>query len=98
MSLLSATTRGPLTFLGSFGGARSRDQRSAFSLGGFLNLSGTPAGSVSGSQIALASGIAFYRMGGLPTALGRGWYTGLSLEVGNAWAQRSDVSLGDLRK
>ena len=61
-------------------------------------MSGTPAGSVSRSQIALASGRAFYRMGDLPAALGRGWYSGLSLEVGNAWAHRSGVSLGDLRK
>jgi len=98
MTLLSAATAGRLTFLGSFAAGRSRDNRSAFSLGGFLNLSGTPAGSLVGSQIALVSGIAFYRMGDLPAALGRGWYAGLSLEVGNAWAQRSDVSLGDLRK
>ena len=98
MSLLTAATVGRLSFLESFVAGRSRDDQGAFALGGFLNLTGTPAGSVAGSQVALVSVIAFYRMGDLPPALGRGWYTGASIEVGNVWARRSDVSFGDLRK
>jgi NTE family protein len=37
-------------------------------------------------------------MGDLPRTVGRGWYAGASIEAGNAWTNRSDVSLGDLRK
>jgi NTE family protein len=98
LSLLTAATVGRLSFLESIFAGRSRDDRSAFSLGGFLNMTGTPAGSIVGSQAALVSVIAFYRMGDLPPALGRGWYAGASIEVGNVWARRSDVGFGDLRK
>jgi NTE family protein len=44
------------------------------------------------------TGIAYYRMGDLPRALGKAWYAGASLEAGNAWARRSDVQFSDLRK
>jgi len=98
VSLLTAATVGRLSFLESFFGGRSRDDHNAFSLGGFLNLTGTPAGSIAGSQAALVSVIAFYRMGDLPPALGRGWYAGASIEAGNVWARRSDVSFGDVKK
>ena len=43
-------------------------------------------------------GLAYYRVGELPRALGRSWYAGVSLEAGNAWARRSDMSLGNMRK
>src|SRR5262249_28409705 len=80
LSLLTPVTVGRLTFLESVFVGRSRDDQGAFSLGGFLNLTGTPAGSIVGSQAALVSVIAFYRMGDLPPALGRGWYAGASIE------------------
>jgi NTE family protein len=63
-----------------------------------FNLSGTPANAVSGSQLAAAAALAYYRIGELPRAVGTSWYAGISLEAGNAWARRSDVSAGDLRK
>jgi hypothetical protein len=37
-------------------------------------------------------------MGDLPRAVGRAWYAGASIEAGNAWTNRADVSLGDMRK
>ena len=95
---LFPVTFGRLTLLGLAGAAHSRDDRGGFGLGGFLNLSGTPIGSVAGSQAAIVAGLAYYRMGEVPRALGTSWYTGVSIEAGNAWKRRSDVSFGDIRK
>jgi NTE family protein len=95
---LFPVTYGRLTLLPIVTAARSRDDRGGFSLGGFLNLSGTPYGAVTGSQAALLTGIAYYRMGELPRGFGSVWYAGLSLEAGNAWERRSDVGFGNLRK
>jgi NTE family protein len=89
---------GRLTFLGLGSTERSRDDRGGFVLGGFLNLSGTPVGAVSGSQSVFAALLAYYRMGELPRAAGRSWYLGGSLEAGNAWARRADLDYSDLRK
>ncbi len=94
----------PLTFdnftlLGIATAARSRDDRGGFGLGGLFNLSGTPVGSLAGSQAVVFSALGYYRMGELlPRALGRNVYLGASLEAGNAWQGRSDVRLGDLKK
>jgi NTE family protein len=87
-----------LTLLALATAARSRDDRGGFGLGGFLSLSGTPVGAVSGSQAGLLSALAYYRFGELPRGLGRSWYAGISLEAGNAWARRSDIGLRDVRK
>jgi NTE family protein len=91
-------TFGRLTLLGIGAAGRSKDDRGGFGLGGFLNLSGTPVGAVSGSQLAFAAGLAYYRMGELPRGLGRAWYVGTSLEAGNAWQRRADVDFGNTRK
>ncbi len=98
VSSLVPFTYGRLTLLGLATAGYSRDDRGGFGLGGFLNLSGTPIGAVAGSQVIAGSAVAYYRMGELPRALGRAWYAGMSLEAGNAWARRSDVRFGDLRK
>jgi NTE family protein len=95
---LVPVTFGRLTFTALAAGAHSRDDRGGFSLGGFLNLSGTPAGAIAGSHAALLAGLAYYRMGELPRAIGRGWYVGTSLEAGNAWQRRSDISARDVKK
>jgi NTE family protein len=78
-------TIGRLTFLGLAAAARSRDDRGAFDLGGFLGLSGTPTGSLTGSQTGFAALLAYYRMGELPRVVGTSWYAGVSVEAGNAW-------------
>jgi len=98
INALVPLTYGRLTLLGLAAAGRSRDDTGGFNLGGFLNLSGTPIGAISGSQAAIVSGVAYYRMGELPRGLGRGWYAGLSVEAGNAWARRADVRYGELRK
>jgi NTE family protein len=78
-------------------GRTQRDGNAGFSLGGFLNLSGTPVGAVAGSQVASAALLAYYRMGDLPRALGGAYYAGASMEAGNAWTRRADVRFGDVR-
>jgi NTE family protein len=95
---LVPVTWGRFTLAGLAAGGRSSEDRVGFSLGGFLNLSGTPAGAVTGSQAALAAALAYYRVGELPRGIGGNWYAGLSLEAGNAWQRRSDVDFGDLQK
>jgi NTE family protein len=71
----------------------------AFTLGGFLNLSGLPPRFLSGPHYGIAR-LMYYRR------IGRGGsgvfdfpvYAGMSLEAGNTWADRSDISFGDTRK
>lgn len=68
-----------------------------FSLGGFLNLSGTQRNSLSGRHVRFASLVYTYRMlendfGAIRLPL----YLGASLETGNAWADKKDVDFGDL--
>ncbi len=99
VGVLAPVTFGPLTLLGIASAARSRDDRGGFSLGGFLDLSGTPVGAVSGSQAAIVAGLAYYRLGELlPRAIGRNIYAGMSLEAGNAWQRKSDIHYGRVKK
>jgi NTE family protein len=100
MGGLFPVTFGRLTLLGIVNAARSRDDRGGFSLGGFLNLSGTPAGALSGSQAAIVEGVAYYRLNVdfLPKAIGKSLYAGFSLEAGNAWQSKSDIRYGDVKK
>ena len=91
-------TWGRFTLTGLGAVAYSREDRGGFSLGGFLNLSGTPVGAVSGSQAAIAAALAYYRVGELPRGVGRNWYAGVSLEAGNAWQRRADVDSSDVQK
>ena len=91
-------TYGRLTFLGIASAGHTRGDGGGFSLGGFLNLSGTPIGAISGTQMLGGSALLYYRVGELPRALGSGWYAGGSLEAGNTWSSRSDVSLKDVKK
>jgi NTE family protein len=71
------------------------DPQDLFTLGGFQRLSGVQRGAISGPHTALAR-IVFRRRisdsaGGL---LDTPIYLGASLEAGNAWQQRSDISFG----
>jgi NTE family protein len=70
-----------------------------FPLGGFLNLSGVPAGALSGPHFGIARLIYLHRIGrsgeglfDVPT------YLGLSAEAGNVWQRRSDISFASARK
>jgi NTE family protein len=91
-------TYGRLTFLGLASASRSRDERGGFNLGGFLNLSGTPPGAVSGASTAFVGALAYYNMGTLPRGVGRNWYAGGSLEAGNAWRGINGLGTRGVRK
>ena len=67
-----------------------------YSLGGFQQLSGYRVGQVAGNYLTFGRLTYYQRLpwqGGLARAL----FAGGSLEFGNAWAERRDMSLGDLR-
>ena len=71
---------------------------SFFSLGGFFNLSGLPPGFLSGPHYGIGRLVYYRRVGrGGSGVLDLPAYAGLSLEAGNTWLERSDMSLDDLR-
>ena len=72
--------------------------RSYFSLGGFLNMSGITPESLVGPNFAIARGI-YYRQVG---RRGQGFlnvpvYVGASIEAGNVWSSRHDISFDTAR-
>lgn len=70
-----------------------------YSLGGFLNLSGLPAGYLAGPHYGIGRLIYQRRVGrGGQGVLDFPAYAGLSLEAGNTWLDSADASFGDLRK
>jgi NTE family protein len=70
-----------------------------FSLGGFLNLSGLQPGFLSGPHFGIARLIYYRRIGrGGQGVLDLPAYAGVSLEAGNTWMDRSEMSFGDTRK
>jgi NTE family protein len=71
---------------------------SFFSLGGFFNLSGLPPGFLSGPHYGIARLLYYRRVGrGGSGVLDLPAYAGLSLETGNTWMERRDMSVDDLR-
>lgn len=100
-SLLVAGTRGRQTLVGwvrfgsGLGGALPAAER--LRLGGLFNLSGLPAGEVSGSKGGVAALVYLIRLGRLPR-FGDGLYAGLSLETGQLWEHEERTELGDLRR
>ena len=72
--------------------------QNTFNLGGLFNLSGYSTDELAGRQLGLAR-LVYYKqiaMGRL-AALSLPVYAGGSLEAGNVWQNREEVSLGDLR-
>ncbi|HLS79800.1 MAG TPA: patatin-like phospholipase family protein [Steroidobacter sp.] len=70
-----------------------------FSLGGFLNLSGLPPGFLSGAHYGVGRLMYYKRVGrGGEGVLDFPAYAGVSLEAGNTWMTRRDMSFSDLRK
>ncbi|MBK9115814.1 MAG: patatin-like phospholipase family protein [Betaproteobacteria bacterium] len=78
--------------VGAITRTRVYDPFSDFNLGGFLQLSGLRTGQLSGDYLGFARAVYYHQIGNLPL-LGRGVYVGGSLEAGDVWAERSDVSL-----
>jgi len=75
--------------------ARIENPISDFNLGGFLQLSGLRTDQVSGNYLGFARAVYYHQIGNMPL-LGRGIYVGGSLEGGNVWDQRSDISASKL--
>jgi NTE family protein len=68
-----------------------------FRLGGFLDISGLRTRELEGAYVGRARAVFLHRTGTLPV-FGNTYYLGGSIEIGNVWQQRSDVSLGDTYK
>jgi NTE family protein len=103
---LFATSRGRNTLLlwtsagttldGDF---KPTDVQDFYSLGGFFNLSGLAPHSLLGPNFAIARAIYFRKIG----HGGEGFfefpaYVGMSLELGNTWEHRGDISYGSAHK
>ena len=93
--------RNTLVFSTSGGSSLTASQgvQNLFTVGGFLNLSGLGADSLSGPHFGVARLVYLRRIG----AGGQGLfdvptYLGASLEAGNVWQQRGDASFGGTHK
>jgi len=70
-----------------------------YSLGGFFNLSGLAPQSLTGPDYAIARAIYFRKIGhGGEGFLEFPAYIGMSLEVGNVWERRGEISYGSAHK
>jgi len=67
-----------------------------YMLGGFHQLSGYRTGQLDGNNVLLAR-LTYYRRISEAPVLTRGYFLGGTLEAGNAWDRRGDVSLSSLR-
>jgi NTE family protein len=81
------------------GRLQPNDVQDFYSLGGFLNLSGLAPQSLLGPNYAIARAIYFRKIG----RGGEGFfefpvYVGASLELGNTWERRSEISYGSAHK
>ena len=72
--------------------------RSYFSLGGFLNMSGIAPETLVGANFAILRGIYYRQIGSEGQGiLNLPVYIGTSVELGNVWQSRRDISLGTAR-
>ncbi len=69
----------------------------AFTLGGFLQLSGLRPDELIGSQAAFAALIGYYRLSKPATRFSNSFYLGGSIETGATWFSKSEISASDLR-
>jgi NTE family protein len=67
-----------------------------YSLGGFQNLSGYRAAQVAGNYL-LFGRLTYYQRLTSSVGVARALFVGGSLEAGNAWTERSDITLRQLR-
>ncbi len=75
------------------------DVRQLFTLGGFLNLSGLKANSLIGPHYGIARTLFYKQIGrGGPEFLDVPTYVGVSFEMGNVWATRSDASFSNTHR
>lgn len=103
---LMATSRGRNTLLlwtsaGTTldGKIKPTDLQDFYSLGGFLSLSGLAPQALTGPNYAIARAVYFRKIGrGGEGFLEFPAYIGMSLELGNTWEHRGDISYGSARK
>ncbi len=75
------------------------DVRLLFSLGGFLNLSGLKANSLTGPHYGIARTLFYKQIGrGGPGYLDVPTYLGVSFEMGNVWNTRNEASFGNTHR
>lgn len=67
-----------------------------YALGGFQQLSGYRPGQIAGNYLAFGR-LTYYQRLPWRTGVARALFAGGSLELGNAWTDRRNVTLGDLR-
>jgi NTE family protein len=68
-----------------------------YSLGGLLNLSGYRPNSLIGRYLGFGRTVYYYRLSSGKSVYTEGVYLGLSLEAGNVWVRRDDVSMNKLK-
>ena len=68
-----------------------------FTLGGFLNLSGTQPTQFVGRHMLIGRAIFLHRLGAQAPIFDLPLYVGGSVEVGNSWYSTSEIGFGDLR-
>lgn len=99
-SLMLAGSHGRHTLYGGLAGGStlsSGPPPELFSLGGFLNLSGTVPESLYGRHFALARLVYYRQTGGkLSRIFSLPLYLGASLEAGNVWLDRDQAGVDDL--
>lgn len=84
---------------GSLLDADFADARSYFTLGGFLHLSGLPEDSLIGPQVGIGRLVYLRELGsGGEGFLNVPVFAGASLELGNVWNRRQDISVSSARK
>lgn len=69
----------------------------SFALGGFLNLSGYRKQELTGRYAGIARLIYFNKMGGNESLFNIPFYVGGSLEAGNTWNNKDDISTSSLK-
>ncbi len=98
--LTTVHTSGRNTFLFGLNYATTFDSdftiQEFFPLGGFLRLSGLERGEISGPHAGVARLVYYRRSGDTGSLLEMPLYFGASLEAGNAWQSRSDISFDSL--
>jgi NTE family protein len=100
----AAATRGKNTAVvwvsgGTTVSGSQNNVRSFFPLGGFLNLSGVRADTLAGPHYGIARAILLRKVGsGGEGVLNVPAYAGVSLEAGNVWSQRTQVSFTGLHR
>ncbi len=80
---------------GAITNARADNVIADFNLGGFLQLSGLRTNQLSGNYVGFARAVGYHQIATLPV-VGRAIYVGASLETGNVWNERGDISTSDI--